>query len=77
MISLDDQFKYDFTDWNILLIVMYSFGLILILLIAKLIKQAQEDQQREDALEFMVRQAEEFNLYELEYNKLKENNNER
>ena len=77
MISLDDQFKYDFTDWNILLIVMYSFGLILILLIAKLIKQAQEDQQREDALEFMVRQAEEFNLYELEYNKLKDDNNER
>lgn len=67
MISLDDQFKYDFTDWNILLLIMYSFGLFLVILITKLIKQAEKDQQQEDALNFMVRQAEQYGLYEAEH----------
>lgn len=64
MISLDDQFKYDFTEWDILLIVMYSFGLFLAVFITKLVKQALRDQEVEDALDFMVRQAEEHGLYE-------------
>lgn len=66
MISLDDQFKYDFSNWNILLIVMYSFGIILAVFITKLIKQAVHDQESEDALDFLVRQAEEHGLYNLE-----------
>jgi hypothetical protein len=68
MISLDDQFKYDFTELNILIIAMYSFGIFLALFITKLIKQAIKDQEQEDALEFMVRQAEQFGLYEFEAN---------
>ena len=67
MISLDDQFKYDFTEWNILIILMYSIGLFLAILITKLIKQAEKDQQQEDALTFLVRQAEHYNLYEAEH----------
>lgn len=70
--TLDDQFKYDFTEWNILLIVMYSIGIFLVILISKLIKQAVQDQQAEDALDFMVKQAEEYDLYNLEYKSLKD-----
>ena len=66
MISLDDQFKYDFTELNILIILMYSVGLFLAILITKLIKQAEKDQEQEDALTFLVRQAEQYNLYEAE-----------
>ena len=74
MISLDDQFKYDFTDWNILIIVMYSFGIFLAFFISKLIKQALRDQEQEEALDFLVRQAEHYGLYEEEFQKNKEKN---
>lgn len=72
MISLDDQFKYDFTEWNMLLFVMFSFGIILALFITKLIKQAVRDNEQEEALDFLVRQAEEFGLYEMENNSKKD-----
>ena len=69
MILLDDQFKYDFTEWYILLFVMYSFGVVLAIIISILIKQAARDQEQEEALEFLVRQAEHYGLYDHEYQK--------
>jgi len=72
MISLDDQFKYDFTEWNMLLFVMFSFGIILALFITKLIKQAVRDNEQEEALNFLVRQAEQYGLYEMKNNSKKD-----
>lgn len=74
MIGLDDQFKYDFSEWNILLIVIFLFGFFLGFLIIMLYKQAERDQEQQEALDFLVRQAEEFNLYELEKNQIDKGN---
>jgi len=66
IISLDDQFKYDFTEWYILIAAMYSFAVILAIYVTKLIKQAIQDEEQEQALDFLVRQAEQHGLYEME-----------
>jgi hypothetical protein len=47
MISLDDQFKYDFTEWYILIAVMYSFAVILAICVNRLLKQATNDEEKE------------------------------
>jgi hypothetical protein len=66
MIGIDDQFKYDFTEWYILIAVMYSFGIFLAIYVTKLIKQSIQDEEQEQALDFLVRQAEQHGLYEIE-----------
>jgi uncharacterized phage-associated protein len=66
MIGIDDQFKYDFTEWYILIVVMYSFGIFLAIYVTKLIKQSIQDEEQEHALDFLVRQAEQHGLYEIE-----------
>jgi uncharacterized membrane-anchored protein YhcB (DUF1043 family) len=65
MISLDDQFKYDFTDWNILLLFLFVSCVLIGYLINRLMKQAEQEQQQDEALDFLVRQAEHYDLYNL------------
>ena len=36
LLALDDQFKYDWTEWNQLLLVIYIPGIILAYIIHKL-----------------------------------------
>jgi len=74
MISLDDQFKYDFTELNILISIVFIICFCIALLINYLEKKENQLEQQEQALDFLVRQAEQYDLYELEKKQNKKGN---